>query len=246
MLAKRLGDGRVEVGVQQREGEDGGWGERLLPDARFLAADAEADVWLGSSPVAVSAPAAPAAAVQASDPRSTPRVDIVADARHITETGALAPGQPVICVVSDTHGDDLERICDTLRELHDGEVTTLSSPNPAGADRADRCGAGGVGRCGLHDRHEICRPRSWPPKRLDRPASGDRSRRSFESSGPTATRTTICSAWSAMARAAPSAPPTRSGAGWGCPRRRRRATSRPASASSTRAATVKRRRSRSA
>ena len=49
VLAKRLDDGRVEVGVQQREGD--GWGERLLPEARFLAADADTDVWRSSSAV---------------------------------------------------------------------------------------------------------------------------------------------------------------------------------------------------
>ncbi len=121
VLAKRLDDGRVEVGVQQREGD--GWGERLLPAARFLAADAEANVWRNSSPVAVDAPVGAA--------HTGARYDITADPREFVESGHIAPGQPVLCLVSDTHGDDLHRICDTIRELHDGEVTTISSLNPA-------------------------------------------------------------------------------------------------------------------
>ena len=122
VAAKRLDDGRVEVGVQQRDGD--GWSERLLPEARFLAADAEVDVWRSSSPVAVDAPAAAGTA------HATARYDITADPRELVESGHISPGQPVLCLVSDTHGDGLHRICDTLRELHDGEVTTLSSLNP--------------------------------------------------------------------------------------------------------------------
>ena len=122
VAAKRLDDGRVEVGVQQREGD--GWGERLLPEARFLAAEAEAGVWRSSSPVAVDAPTAAGAA------HASVRYDITDAARHFAQSGSFAPGQPVLCLVSDTHGDGLHRICDTLRELHDGEVTTISSLNP--------------------------------------------------------------------------------------------------------------------
>ena len=50
--ARRLGDGRVEVGLQQRSGGD--WASRQLPDARFLTPDAEAGRWFSSSPLGVA------------------------------------------------------------------------------------------------------------------------------------------------------------------------------------------------
>lgn len=53
LAAQKLGDGRVEIGLQQRL-DDGSWGERLLPPSRFLAADAEPERWRHSSPLALS------------------------------------------------------------------------------------------------------------------------------------------------------------------------------------------------
>ena len=48
VAVRPLGDGRVEVGLQQLQ-DDGSWGERMLPHNRFLSADAEAGHWLVSS-----------------------------------------------------------------------------------------------------------------------------------------------------------------------------------------------------
>ena len=45
-------DGRVEVGVQQLE--DGAWGDRSLPDARYISPDVEAGRWYTSSAVSVT------------------------------------------------------------------------------------------------------------------------------------------------------------------------------------------------
>ena len=53
LAAQKLGDGRVEVALQQRL-DDGSWGERVLPPSRFLAADAEPERWRHSSPLALS------------------------------------------------------------------------------------------------------------------------------------------------------------------------------------------------
>jgi len=47
----RHGDGRVEVGLQQRDA-DGGWGERTLPQFRFLRPDSVGE-WRNSSPISV-------------------------------------------------------------------------------------------------------------------------------------------------------------------------------------------------
>ena len=52
VVARAVEDGRVEVGLQGRS--DDGWGERQLPSARFLAADAEPGAWRASSPLSVA------------------------------------------------------------------------------------------------------------------------------------------------------------------------------------------------
>ena len=53
IAARRLAGGRVEFGLQQRRADDS-WGDRLLPRARFLPADARTDGWLASSPVSLT------------------------------------------------------------------------------------------------------------------------------------------------------------------------------------------------
>lgn len=52
--ARALDGGRVEVAVQPRADE--GWGNRQLPELRFLPADAELGRWKSSSPVSVATP----------------------------------------------------------------------------------------------------------------------------------------------------------------------------------------------
>ncbi|MXV79701.1 MAG: substrate-binding domain-containing protein [Chloroflexi bacterium] len=53
--ARKLADGRVEIAVQQRDGDR--WSERQLPDFRFLPIDAPPGEWRSSSAVSVTAPA---------------------------------------------------------------------------------------------------------------------------------------------------------------------------------------------
>ena len=50
IIARRLEDGRIEFGVQERDGS--GWADRILPSQRFFPAAGGAR-WLGSSPVEV-------------------------------------------------------------------------------------------------------------------------------------------------------------------------------------------------
>ena len=50
VAVQRHADGRIEVAVQERQA-DGSWGERLLPEKRFLPADAPTGRWLTSSAV---------------------------------------------------------------------------------------------------------------------------------------------------------------------------------------------------
>ena len=54
--ARRLADGRIEFALQPRSG--GGWGERVLPWARYFRPNAAAGRWLHSSPVSVGGGAA--------------------------------------------------------------------------------------------------------------------------------------------------------------------------------------------
>lgn len=54
VAARLLEDGRVEVAVQQREGED--WSDHKQPNARFLRSDAEVGRWYVSDGVTVIAP----------------------------------------------------------------------------------------------------------------------------------------------------------------------------------------------
>ncbi len=53
IVARKLANGKVEFGLQQRQG-DASWGGRLLPGARLFPADAAVGDWLVSSPVTVS------------------------------------------------------------------------------------------------------------------------------------------------------------------------------------------------
>ena len=55
VIARQLDDGRVEVGIQQRDAT--GWGERQLPDARFLTPDAPTGQWRASEGIALRAAA---------------------------------------------------------------------------------------------------------------------------------------------------------------------------------------------
>ena len=53
IVARRLDDGRVEFGLQQRGG-DGSWGERLLPSRRFFPPATAVGRWLSSSPLSLA------------------------------------------------------------------------------------------------------------------------------------------------------------------------------------------------
>ena len=58
ITARKLPDGDVEFGLQQR-GADDAWGERLLPTRRFFPAEATVDEWLPSSSLDLGAPGDP-------------------------------------------------------------------------------------------------------------------------------------------------------------------------------------------
>ena len=58
ITARKIPDGTVEFGLQQR-GADDVWGERLLPTRRFFPAEATVDEWLPSSSLDLGAPEDP-------------------------------------------------------------------------------------------------------------------------------------------------------------------------------------------
>lgn len=58
IVARRLDDGRVEIGLQQRE-PGNSWSDRRLPRARFLPTTARAGRWLAGSPIAIGSIGSP-------------------------------------------------------------------------------------------------------------------------------------------------------------------------------------------
>ena len=62
IIARRLSNGKIEFGLEQRQ-SNGSWADRQLPQARLFPVNAEVDRWLVSSPMTVSiAPAGSLAA----------------------------------------------------------------------------------------------------------------------------------------------------------------------------------------
>ena len=58
VAARKLDDGRVEVAVQAKQADES-WGERQLPERRFVPANAESGRWLTSSATAIGEPPPP-------------------------------------------------------------------------------------------------------------------------------------------------------------------------------------------
>lgn len=69
LSARRLDDGRVELGLQRRSAD--GWGARVLPDGRFLSLDAPNNEWLNSAAFALAEPGGGGAAPGASSGASS-------------------------------------------------------------------------------------------------------------------------------------------------------------------------------
>ncbi len=67
IAALKQADGRVQVALQERQA-DGSWGERQLPNQRFVPADAPTDRWLHSSELHTSGAAASAIHAPADEP----------------------------------------------------------------------------------------------------------------------------------------------------------------------------------
>lgn len=99
----RHDDGRVEVGLQQRDAE-GEWGERTLPQHRFLRPDSIGE-WLNSSPISVVTEQAQDDAM-AEDDMSVPEAMSSPEttSEPVPEAIAEPVERPLYCVVH--HGQD--------------------------------------------------------------------------------------------------------------------------------------------
>lgn len=97
--ARRLDDGRVEVGLQQR-GDDEGWGQGELPTARFLAVDTEPGTWFYSSEVELTVAAEEATEPVAEEEATEPA------AEDADEPVVEQPAPPVMCVLGHAYPDD--------------------------------------------------------------------------------------------------------------------------------------------
>ena len=122
VFAERQDDGRVEVGVQQRN-NDGDWSDPIRPDARFLPADATVGEARFSEPVALElisrqdeAGAAYAAYLTESGRESGTLIN--GWRRPDSEAGTL------VCVV-DHQDATLSALCDGIAETYDGDTVSV-------------------------------------------------------------------------------------------------------------------------
>ena len=134
ITAERLEDGRVELGLQQLDG-DGAWGETQRPERRFLAADAEVGETLETDALTIEV----AVEVETREERTTS-----AYRNYLVEAGAriairyndrftdsdypeLEPGR-FLCVI-DPDDQGVEALCDGLEFIYRGPVVRIKHDN---------------------------------------------------------------------------------------------------------------------
>ena len=126
IVAEPLEDGRVEVGLQQRQG-NGEWGETEKPPLRFLPADAEIGRPLHSSPIVVD---------------TDTRHEMVANnyADYLFESGegtadsfteyfeseGITEDLPLMLCVEDLNDPGIGQLCDGLESAYGGPVERVS------------------------------------------------------------------------------------------------------------------------
>ena len=131
---QRLEDGRSEVAVQFRQ-RDGSWGERVLPERRFVPADAEVGRWLNSSSVVAPAEeveplrigmlcieTGPFAALAAYMDRGA-----MLAIKHANDAGGVF-GRPVEFVSGDTAGDPEAAVREARRLIEEEGVHAIIGP----------------------------------------------------------------------------------------------------------------------
>ena len=103
ITAQKLADGRVEFGLQERDGS--GWSERILPQVRFFPVDANIGRWLNSSPILVSS------GLSTGDPAPGPSSSSLTVAEQV-EAAAVDLGS-----ITEKHADCRERLGDAISML---------------------------------------------------------------------------------------------------------------------------------
>ncbi len=140
VVARRLTDGRVEVGLQQRP-EDGAWSDRLLPERRYVPAGTALGRWLVSSPVDLMNPDG----FVVSDTGSS---DIE---QRMPEALVTPTGVPVAVLERTTDGYLVRTPCGNAAEVSDGTplngVQVVVDPGHGG-----RHDFGAIGPNGLTER----------------------------------------------------------------------------------------------
>ena len=134
ITAERLEDGRVEVGLQQLEG-DGEWGETQRPENRFLAADADAGAPIHSGAITIGVEVE----VETREERTASAYQAylfesgVSIAERYNERFTdpdypeLVPGL-FLCVV-DTNDVGIEGLCEGIEATYRGPVERIAHDN---------------------------------------------------------------------------------------------------------------------
>ena len=123
VLAERLEDGRVAVGVQQRS-LGGEWERVYTPALRVVPADLEPGRTLRSSPIQLDV----------DDGRGAARLEFEAQllrwgraaGTRLNELG----GERALCANYDARGENLDLYCDGLAETYAGEVSRVHGDDP--------------------------------------------------------------------------------------------------------------------
>lgn len=138
VLAERLEDGRVAVGVQQRS-LSGEWERVYTPELRVVPADLEPGRTLSSSPIQLDIDDGREAARLAFEAVMRLRGQVLG--RDLSERGG---GGPAVCANYDSRGENLDVYCDGLEDTFNGEVTRVhgDDPDQFAADLAAAIAAG--------------------------------------------------------------------------------------------------------
>ena len=144
VLAERLEDGRLSVGLQQRT-LSGEWGRIYRPELRIVPADSEPGRVLRSSPVELDV----------DDGRGAAQIEFEAyieergrfEGRNLTAynaSGGAGPGASIICANYDVRNENRQRYCDGLEETYEGTVVRVDGTDrdQFAADLAVRIAAG--------------------------------------------------------------------------------------------------------
>ena len=145
VLAERLEDGRLSVGLQQRA-LSGEWGRIYRPELRIVPADSEPGRVLRSSPVELDVDDGRGAAQIEFETYiyQRGRFEGGSLAEYNAGAGGAGAGAPILCANYDARRENRQRYCDGLEETYDGPVVRVhgTDRNQFRADLTARIAAG--------------------------------------------------------------------------------------------------------